>query len=199
MKKQTYGFGVDPAQNQNHFYVWILPKKIKIPHDVGVPRSDFADSSGLGSSAVQVFERLTWPSGDEEQIRQADRLRIVISKHKWGEVKDALVAEFNFRLKKERLKIGKFAANGGTPVERLFGKELMVLLWAIEDSDPSVISTAVRNWKGLMPEERWWLYTMTNAATGEINDRKGWRKALRFALCENPVVERGQMSLLDAL
>jgi hypothetical protein len=74
---------------------------------------------------------------------------------------------------------------------------MMVLLWAIEDSDPSVISTAVRNWKGLLPEERWWLYTMTNAATGEIHDKKGWRKALRFALCENPVVERRQLSLFD--
>ena len=133
MKKQTYGFGVDPAQNQNHFYVWILPKKVKIPHDKGVPQSGFADCGGISSSAVQVFERLTWPNDDEGQIRQADRLRIEISKHKWGEVKDALSSEFNFRLKKEGLKIGKFAASGGTPVERLFGKELMVLLWAIED------------------------------------------------------------------
>ena len=114
-------------------------------------------------------------------------------------MKDALAAEFNFRLKKERKKIGKFTAKGGTPVERLFGKELMVLLWAKEDCDPSVISTAVRNWKGLMPEERWCLYTMTNAATGEPGDRKGWRKALRFALCENPVVERSQMTLFDGL
>ena len=71
-------------------------------------------------------------------------------------------------------------------MERLFGKEMMVLLWSIEDSDPSVISTAIRNWKGLLPEERWWLYTMTNAATGGLKDKKGWRKALRFALCENP-------------
>jgi hypothetical protein len=56
--------------------------------------------------------------------------------------------------------------------------------------DPAVISRAVRNWKGLMPEERWWLYTMTNAATGGLRDNNGWRKALRYALCENPVVER---------
>ena len=181
MKKQIYGFGVDPVQNQNHFFVWVPPKEQTPP------------------PIVQVFERPTWPEDDEQEIRLADKLRIEISKHKWGEVKDALTAEFNFRLKKDGIKIGKFAASGGTPVERLFGKELMVLLWAIEDSDPSVISTAVRNWKGLMPEERWWLYTMTNAATGEITDKKGWRKALRFALCENPVVERQQMSLFDAL
>jgi hypothetical protein len=52
-----------------------------------------------------------------------------------------------------------------------------------------LISTAVRNWLGLAPEERWWLYTMTNASTGHaLNDRnKGWRKAIRFALTENPI------------
>ena len=114
-------------------------------------------------------------------------------------IKDALTAEFNSRLKKEGLRVGKFTANGGTPVERLFGKEIMVLLWAIEDCDPSLVSTALRNWKGLVPEERWWLYTMTNAATGKIHDKKGWRKAFRFALCENPVVERQQLTLFDDL
>jgi hypothetical protein len=41
----------------------------------------------------------------------------------------------------------------------------------------------------LKPEERWWLFTITNAATGHaVNGRgKGWRRALRYALTENPV------------
>ena len=102
------------------------------------------------------------------------------------------------KLKKEKLKIGRFIV-GGNPIERLFGKELMVLLWGIEDSDPSVIPTAIRNWKGLMPEERWWLYTMTNASTGHIKDKKGWRIALRYALCENPIEENPQRSIFDLL
>ena len=181
MKKQTYGFGVDPAQSENHFFVLISPKE------------PFMTSS----PPVQVYERFSWTAEGEQTLDPADKLRMEISKHKWGEVKAALTAEFNFRLKKDGLKAGKFSAEGGTPVERLFGKEMMVLLWAIEDSDPSVISTAVRNWKGLLQEERWWLYTMTNAATGELHDKKGWRKALRYALCENPVIERKQLSLFD--
>ncbi|OQA08275.1 MAG: hypothetical protein BWY65_01547 [Firmicutes bacterium ADurb.Bin373] len=82
---------------------------------------------------------------------------------------------------------------------KLFGKEMMVLLWGIEDCDPSVIPTAIRNWKGLMPEERWWLYTMTNASTGHMKDKKGWRVALRYALCENPIEEKPQLSFLDIL
>jgi len=181
MRRQTYGFGVDPAQSKNHFFVLTPPK----------------DPNTSLPSSVQIYERYTWTEGDEQQLDPADVLRIEISKHKWSEVKAALMAEFNFRLKKDGLKIGKFPAVGGTPVERLFGKEMMVLLWGIEDSDPSVISTAIRNWKGLLPEERWWLYTMTNAATGGLRDKKGWRKALRYALCENPVVERHQISLFD--
>jgi hypothetical protein len=146
---------------------------------------------------VQIYERFGWNAEGEQVLGVSDKLRLHISKHKWKLVKDALTAEFNSRLKKDKLKISKFTASGGTPVERLFGKEIMVLLWAIEDCDPGRVSTAVRNWKGLMPEERWWLYTMTNAATGELHDKKGWRKALRFALCENPVVDRQQITLLD--
>ena len=179
MKAQTYGFGVDPAQSSNHFFVLAAKK----------------ESAATPSPLVQVYERFSWTAEGEQTLTQADRLRIEISHHKWGEVKTAFTAEFNARLKKEGLKIGKFPAIGGTPVERLFGKEMMVLLWAIEHSDPSVISTAIRNWKGLLPEERWWLYTMTNAATGDVCDKKGWRKALRFALCENPVVERSWLQL----
>jgi hypothetical protein len=183
MRPQTFGFGVDPLQNNNHFLVFIMPKE---PNTVPTP-------------TVKVYERFSWNPEDQNIIVPTDKLRISISKHKWEEIKSALTAEFNSRLKKNDLKNGKFLQVGGTPVERLFGKEMMVLLWAIEDTDPSIISTAVRNWKGLMPEERWWLYTMTNAATGGIKDRHGWRKALKFALCENPVIERKQPSLLDNL
>ena len=182
MKRPTYGFGVDPGQSKNHFFV-LLPPKV----------------TGA-TSPVQVFERYSWTDGDEQELAPDDVLRLEISRHKWGGVKNALTAEFNARLKKDGLRIGKFVSSGGTPVERLFGKEMMVLLWGIEDCDPTVISTAVRNWKGLLPEERWWLYTMTNAATGSFGDRKGWRKALRYALCENPVVQReplSQQSLTD--
>ena len=71
-------------------------------------------------------------------------------------------------------------------MQRLFGKELLVLLWAVElpDVKPEEIAVAIRNWLGLKPEERWWLYTMTAAATGLAHQAgMGWRGALRQALC----------------
>ena len=200
MKSQIYGFGVDPRQTLNHFYVWVPSKDTKAapptPHDCS---HTIAARIIDGQAQVQIYERYSWSAEGEQTIDLADKLRLEISKHKWNELKDALTTEFNSRLKKDGIKMGKFTNNGGTPVERLFGKEMMVLLWAIEECDPSVISTAVRNWKGLLPEERWWLYTMTNAATGERTDRKGWRTALRYALCENPVVEQRQYTIFDTL
>ncbi|CCJ33434.1 FIG00528661: hypothetical protein [Caloramator australicus RC3] len=73
-----------------------------------------------------------------------------------------------------------------------------MLAWAIEDCDPSIIPIAIKNWLGLSKEERWWLFTMTNAATGHANDKRGWRKAIRYALTENPVEETvKQLNLLD--
>ena len=38
---------------------------------------------------------------------------------------------------------------------------------------------------------------MTNASTGRINDTNGWRTALRYILCDNPVDDSGQLSLFD--
>ena len=176
-KKTTYGFGVDPEQNANHFYVLIPPK---------------------APDMVQVYERYCWTDGEEQVLERSDVLRLEVSRHKWRLISTDLAAEFNARLKKDGLKISKFSI-GGNPVERLFGKEMLVLLWGIEDCDPSVVPTAIRNWKGLMPEERWWLYTMTNASTGHMKDKKGWRTALRYALCENPIEERPQITLFDML
>ena len=190
--KATFGFGVEPEESQNHFFV-VIPNRGE-------------------DDKVRVYERYTWTQdslsdilpkdererlsvyADGQRLVKNDILRIEVSKHKWNLVSKELTAEFNARLKEQKKKIGKFSP-GGTPVEKLFGKEMMVLLWGIEDCDPSNIPTALRNWKGLMPEERWWLYTMTNASTGGLYDRRGWRTALRYALCGNPIDEGTQLSI----
>ena len=70
------------------------------------------------------------------------------------------------------------------------GKELCVLCWAVEDASPDDIPNALHNWEALAPEERWWLYTMTVATTGQAMQKGvGWRKALRAALADNPFVK----------
>ncbi|WP_373486128.1 DUF3780 domain-containing protein [Acetobacterium malicum] len=176
MTKAYFGFGYDPTESENHFY-------LEIPKET--------------SEEVKIYERFHWDE-HEQKITRSDILKLRLSRHKWSKLSNDVAAEFNARLKAEKKPTGRFLV-GGTPIEKLFGKELMVLLWGIENNDPSGIPIAIRNWKGLQPEERWWLYTMTNASTGKINDRRGWRMALRYALCENPIDESNQVSLFDDL
>lgn len=112
-------------------------------------------------------------------------LRCEVSRDVWNAAAPEARAEFNRRLRLEGKPAGRWGADD-TAVQRLLGKELLVLLWAIEQSDvsPEEIAVGIRNWLGLKPEERWWLYTMTAAATGFAHQvGMGWRDALRKALC----------------
>ena len=128
------------------------------------------------------------------------KLRVILPRIKWDDISEATQIEFDQRLEQINMKPGKWKA-GSTPIARLLGKELVLLAWAIEDADPALIPAAIQNWLGLASEERWWLFTMTNAATGHaITGRnKGWRKAVRYALTENPVSEHRPRRALTGL
>jgi hypothetical protein len=92
----------------------------------------------------------------------------------WAELAPAFWEEANRRLR----------ANG---LPTSLGKELWVLCWAVEEASIDDIPNALCNWEDLAPEERWWLYTMTVATTGQaLRKGVGWRKALRAALADNP-------------
>jgi len=176
-KQMILGFGFSPDESLHHFLVTIPVKE---------------------DSMVTVYERFSWQSGARKQkinVYDDDKPKAEISKHKWKLLVEAMQTEFNKRLKIEKKPSGKFVTQ--TPLGQLYGKEMLVLVWSVQDCDPSVVDIAVRNWLGLAPEERWWLYTMTNAATGGLNDNRGWRKALRYALTENPVEESRQCSIHD--
>ena len=176
-RKRALGFGFIPEETNHHFLV-LIPKD---------------------NSRVKVYERFEWDENFENESLEESQHKVSISKHKWIQIKEPLQKEFNKRLKKYNLNIGRWS-NGRVPVDRLLGKEMVLLMWAIEDSDPSVIPDAVKNWLGLTKEERWWLFTMTNASTGHAYDKRGWRKAVRYALTENPVDERGvQRNLIEEL
>jgi hypothetical protein len=97
--------------------------------------------------------------------------------------------DFNERLRAKKLSASRWTI-GVNRLERLLGKELLVLAWAVENASQETVPNAIRNWIGLRPEERWWLYSVTAAATGFPEHADiGWRKALRFALTENPLAE----------
>ena len=163
----SIGFGFMPEESQLHFLVEI-------------PRGKDKD--------IRVFERTKWNEGDQAINYQFDILKVLISPQKWDKIKETLSKEFNPRLKVKKYKAGKWVM-GKIPIHRLLGKELVLIAWVIADCDPSNIDTALKNWLGLRPEERWWLYTMTNATSGGVDDNFGWRKAIRYALTENPVLD----------
>jgi hypothetical protein len=135
---------------------------------------------------VDVFEVFGQPPAATDPVLSPEViLRAQLSKAKWDAVSGEVRSEFNRRLKAERKRSGSWA-QGNNGVQRLLGKELLVLVWAIEQDDVSVehCDVAIRNWLGLKPEERWWLYTMTAASTGYAHQvGMGWRDALRRALC----------------
>jgi hypothetical protein len=174
-KPKCEGFGFCPEESVHHFVVTI-------------PASPQED--------VLISEHLTYDeNGGRADLTFSARgtdgkLRVILARAKWNAIADEVRVELNRRLRKQGLKTGQWKV-GENPLSRLFGKELTLLAWAIEDADPGLIPVAIKNWLGLVPEERWWLYTMTCAATGHaVHGRgKGWRRAVRYALTENPVNE----------
>lgn len=191
--KKSIGFGFIPSESRHHFLV-IIPR--------------------TAAGKVLIYERFDWGTADESPDKLApeqslfdppeqniddrhDRLKCEISIVKWKKIESALRTEFNLRNKEYGLKVGSWK-QGQTAVQRLLGKEMTLLCWAIEDCDIKVIPTAIKNWLGLKPEERWWLYTMTNASTGDAHAKYGWRTAIRYALTENPVTDKYQQrSIFD--
>lgn len=173
VKTKVEGFGFVPSESEHYFLVSIIS----------------------ATKDVQISEHMSWdPDMWKDKIQgvkdeKDERLRVILPRSKWDQIVDAVTSEFNRRLHENEFRKGQWKSRGLTPVSRLFGKELVLLAWAIEDADPGRIPTAIANWLGLLPEERWWLYTMTNAATGQAlrGRNTGWRVALRFALCDNPV------------
>ena len=124
-------------------------------------------------------------------------LRVVIDRNRWLMLAPAFWEEANRRLRANGLSAAKFQKNPSKPipVHPSLGKELCILCWAVEEASPDDIPNALHNWEALAPEERWWLYTMTVATTGQAMQKGlGWRKALRSAIADNPFVKGEGMS-----
>src|SRR5690554_5250842 len=155
---QTLGFGVPATSDPHHFKV-IIPK--------------------ANTGRVQISEYLGLQTQSAE-LAVIDR--VLLERPRWTAIRAEVQRAFNARLKAHNLKTSAWKV-GENPVDRLLGKELCVLAWAVEGMDMDKIPVAVRNWLALRPEERWWLFGMTAMSTGGVKDGyKGWRLALRHAL-----------------
>ena len=165
-KPETVGFGCPKTVDPHHFVV-------EIPTSRAAP--------------VLIYEVYGIKAGINGRPDIVERC--VLKRSIWSQIAEDLKQEFNDRLRAKKMTPSRWTT-GRNLVERLLGKELLVLAWAVERASPERIPDAIRNWRGLRPEERWWLYTMTAAATGGVEHGDiGWRKALRYALTENPLTE----------
>lgn len=154
----TLGFGVPATTDPHHFQV-IIPR--------------------ASSGKVQILEHLGLQAHSDE-FAVIDR--VLLERPRWNAIRSEVQRAFNTRLKEHELKTASWKV-GENLVDRLLGKELCVLAWAVEGMKMENIPVAVRNWLALRPEERWWLFGMVAMSTGRIGDgNKGWRLALRHAL-----------------
>ena len=154
----TLGFGVPASSDPHHFKVII-------------PRASAGD--------VEIIEYLGMQAQNEDL---STIHRVVLDRKRWTAIRAEVQRAFNVRLKAYDLKTSSWRV-GENVVDRLLGKELCVLAWAVESMEIENIPVAIRNWLALRPEERWWLFGMTAVSTGEKDDRDvGWRVALKHAL-----------------
>ncbi|MGF1612705.1 MAG: DUF3780 domain-containing protein [Gammaproteobacteria bacterium] len=83
----------------------------------------------------------------------------------------------------ERAKAAPKLKTGVNRLRPLIGRELAVLLWALqEDTVGDHLEAILHGWRELAREERWWLYA--KAAVPGQRTGIGWRRALFHALSE---------------
>jgi hypothetical protein len=182
--RKAIGLGFLPDEARHGFLVDV-PKGSAPAEMVCISEHRGAELDGLG-------ERHSNP------LNPADgALRVLIDRTRWLVLAPAFWEEANRRLRANGLPVARFIKNPAKPVplHASLGKELCVLCWAVEEAPPTDIPNALRNWEALAPEERWWLYTMTVATTGQALQKGiGWRKGLRAALADNPFIKGEGMS-----
>ena len=166
-RRAILGFGLDPSESPYHFVV------------------------GTANEVVEFTERFALPpeesvAGQRESARQPI-LKATLDRYRWSRIAETAAEVFNRRLRHADFRPGVWK-DPETALAPYFGKELVLLVWAVEDADPTLLPNMVSNWVGLAPEERWWLYTTINATAGhpEYGKQRGWRKAIKIAFAENP-------------
>ena len=121
VKHPTLGFGVPASSDPHHFKV-IIPK--------------------ANSGKIQISEYLGLQAQSDE-LSLIDR--VILERPSWTAIRSEVQRAFNARLKSYGLKTSTWQV-GENVVDRLLGKEICVLAWAIEGMEIDNIPVAVRNW-----------------------------------------------------
>ena len=160
-KPITHGFGV-PNDPLPHQFLLRIPSGRNDPVEIW---EDFG-AAGVGSTAQKLC-------------------RAAVPREAWRQVAEGVKSHLNRRLKEKNLKASRFNT-GDNQVERILGRELCVLAWAIEDATSDEAAIAFTRWSSHRPEELWWLFQQIDKDGGEWDSPKtGWRVAIRHALIKD--------------
>jgi hypothetical protein len=191
--RQPVGLGFLPVEARHGFLIQV-PKGTGKNDYIRISEHRNVDLSSYDpGESTSVAESSKLEIGSTVSLNSDPSLRVLIDRNRWLMLAPEFWEEANRRLRANGLASCKFQKNPSKPipVHPSLGKELCVLCWAVEEAQPDLIPNALLNWQNLAPEERWWLYTMTVATTGQAVQHRGlgWRKALRAALAENPFIK----------
>ena len=154
----THGFGAPNTSLPHQFFVRI-PKGKAAPIEVW---EDFG-AAAVGTATQKLC-------------------RAAVPRKTWQRVTQGLKSHLNRRLKEKGIKASRFAT-GDNRIERILGRELCVLAWAVEDATSDEAVIAFTRWSSHRPEELWWLFQQIDKDGGEWDSpRTGWRSAIRHAL-----------------
>ena len=112
-------------------------------------------------------------------------LRARVKRSCWSAVSELVMREFNERLQAGKQLPGRWRT-GGVWLERMLGRELCVLCWALEHAASGAEALRMANaWQGFRPEERLWLFGRTARFAPLADDcQRGWRRALALMMGE---------------
>jgi len=152
---------------------------------VSLPADELAD--------VSIIERRE--INKQVPAQRAETIKAYLPRRHWATLAARIKAGFNTRLTEQKLPIGEWGAGENRLTVHL-GWELTLLFWALEQASDSSVKQIFGNWERLAPEERWWLYHIINTTSWryDLKPNQGWRKAIRVALAETPLAEKGESS-----
>jgi len=116
-----------------------------------------------------------------------DRMvRCALPRPRWNAIANTAKQALNERLKEQHLPTARWLT-GENRVERLLGKEVVVLAWAAEAAEEEDLDAVVAAWAALRPEERWWLFGRVAATAGTAADASAKpRRGLALLLAAGP-------------
>jgi hypothetical protein len=113
-------------------------------------------------------------------------LRCALPRGRWNAVATIAKQVLNERLKEQELPPSRWVT-GVNRIERLLGKEVVVLAWAVEAADEDDVSAVAAAWAALRPEERWWLFGRVASVAGSSADASAKpRRGLGLLLSGGP-------------